>query len=599
MSDNKTNNEERTVPTWEDDPGGYEFTATIVGGVVLNDGVQMGSDYDIFAAFDDSTNVRGIGFMLVPPFGPYEGTSVWEMAVRSNEAGDTISFKYYDASEDAELEISEKYTFGINDIMGDVQDPMIFNVGVPDLSCPETVDIGLYGGFMTCDLAMSQGAECGTGYLHNGTENMDALCQLTCDTGPKEDECGVCETDDDYQASAATDDCGVCDNDSSNDNTTCEQDCDGTYGGDAVEDDCGVCDSDASNDNSTCVQDCALEWGGDAVVDDCGVCDSDASNDNSTCVQDCALEWGGDAVVDDCGVCEGDGPAEGEDCDGNPIVVDIPGCTEVDACNYNVDATEDDSSCTYAATGYDCDGNLVDGWFEDCDYVAWDNNNPVGPVGEEADCYINDDSCTHDPGWWGSTSEWLGDTWCDTGLSEADGGWGGPNLDCDTFGYDNGDCLTCEEQGKWDCGDGQCIDTSYVCDGDSALCSSIYGPDCSNGADEGLDNCADVDGYEDECAACPEGQWDCGDGQCIYTNWVCDGVDDLCSASWGPDCNNGADEGLDNCAGVDGYEDECAACPEGQWDCGDGQCIDTSYVCDGDSALCSAIYGPDCSNGCR
>jgi hypothetical protein len=38
-----------------------------------------------------------------------------------------------------------------------------------------------------------------------------------------------------------------------------------------------------------------------------------------------------------------------------------PGCMDASACNYNMDATSDDSSCTYAAEGFDCDGNCVSG----------------------------------------------------------------------------------------------------------------------------------------------------------------------------------------------------------------------------------------------
>ena len=60
----------RSAPEWEDCPGCYQFSATISGGIVLSDGVQMGDEGDIFAAFDDDGNVRGIGLMLFPPFGP-------------------------------------------------------------------------------------------------------------------------------------------------------------------------------------------------------------------------------------------------------------------------------------------------------------------------------------------------------------------------------------------------------------------------------------------------------------------------------------------------------------------------------------------------
>ena len=127
-------------PDWEDNPSAYEFTATISGGVVLNDGEQLGDDCDLFAAFDADGNVRGIALQLSPPFGPYQGTPVFEMQMRSNAEGDHLTFKYYDASEDAVLDISEDYTFAINDIIGDVTDPWIMNVGVPDLSCPECTD---------------------------------------------------------------------------------------------------------------------------------------------------------------------------------------------------------------------------------------------------------------------------------------------------------------------------------------------------------------------------------------------------------------------------------------------------------------------------
>lgn len=39
----------------------------------------------------------------------------------------------------------------------------------------------------------------------------------------------------------------------------------------------------------------------------------------------------------------------------------LPGCTDDTACNYNASATEDDGSCTYAETGYACEGGCI-GW---------------------------------------------------------------------------------------------------------------------------------------------------------------------------------------------------------------------------------------------
>jgi len=48
-----------------------------------------------------------------------------------------------------------------------------------------------------------------------------------------------------------------------------------------------------------------------------------------------------------------------EDCLTITSMVPVPGCTDMDACNYNADATEDDGSCTYAEENYDCDGNCT------------------------------------------------------------------------------------------------------------------------------------------------------------------------------------------------------------------------------------------------
>jgi hypothetical protein len=153
-------------PDWQDDPGAYEFTATIAGALVMNDGEQMGDEGDILAAFDEDGNVRGIGLMLFPPFGPYQGTPVFEVQLRSNDAGDILSFKYYDASTDAILDITETYTFIINDVIGDVIDLITLNIGSEDLSCPACEDVGLFGGAMACAAAIEL---CGT--IAFGTED--------------------------------------------------------------------------------------------------------------------------------------------------------------------------------------------------------------------------------------------------------------------------------------------------------------------------------------------------------------------------------------------------------------------------------------------
>ena len=121
-------------PDWVDNPGGYESTATISGVIILRNGIQMGEEGDMLAAFDEEENVRGVGLMLLPPFGQYEGTPVFEVQLRSNSAGDNLHFKYYDASEDKIFYIVETYEFSINEILGNVENPIEFNLELVTLS---------------------------------------------------------------------------------------------------------------------------------------------------------------------------------------------------------------------------------------------------------------------------------------------------------------------------------------------------------------------------------------------------------------------------------------------------------------------------------
>ncbi len=166
------NGSAENCPDWTDDPGAYEFSATIVGAIVLLDGVQLGGEADEFVALDSNDNVRGVGSQLSPTFGPYAGTTVYEVQLRSNDVGALLHFQYYDASEDAVLDIFETYEFVINDIIGDVVDPVIYNTCVVDCA-------GECGGNAT-----DEGCGCG--------EAGPSGCDNTCGSTEEIDECGVC-----------------------------------------------------------------------------------------------------------------------------------------------------------------------------------------------------------------------------------------------------------------------------------------------------------------------------------------------------------------------------------------------------------------------
>ena len=98
-------------PDWQVvDPSLYSiFPATIIAGIILNDGVNIAEEDDIFAAFDTLGNVRGVAVQVVPLVGPYGGQIVYEMDMYGNDGGDLLSFKYYDASEDKVYGIVETY----------------------------------------------------------------------------------------------------------------------------------------------------------------------------------------------------------------------------------------------------------------------------------------------------------------------------------------------------------------------------------------------------------------------------------------------------------------------------------------------------------
>jgi len=95
--------------------------------VVLNEG-QTGDEGDMLAAFDESGIIRGLATALEDvPTGPYEGTTLYEIQIRSNNQGDNISFKYYKASVDIIINLNQEYSFIINDINGNIEDPVILS----------------------------------------------------------------------------------------------------------------------------------------------------------------------------------------------------------------------------------------------------------------------------------------------------------------------------------------------------------------------------------------------------------------------------------------------------------------------------------------
>ncbi|MDP6570176.1 MAG: hypothetical protein QGF57_02945, partial [Candidatus Marinimicrobia bacterium] len=169
-------------PDWVDWPGGYEFTATMTSIVLDGDGNQLGDEGDILAGFAENGEVRGIALQLNVPFGPYAGTILYEMQIRSNDEGDVITFKYFDASECEITDVAESYTFVINDIQGDVMTPYELNLG----GLPPCEDDDSAVSPFTCAVAVTNW---GCDFLWGGTP-ISEFCPVSCDTCPEADVYG-------------------------------------------------------------------------------------------------------------------------------------------------------------------------------------------------------------------------------------------------------------------------------------------------------------------------------------------------------------------------------------------------------------------------
>ena len=280
------------------------------------------------------------------------------------------------------------------------------------------------------------------------------------------------------------------------------------------------------------------------------------------------------------------------------------------------------------------------------------------------------------------TISWLGDGYCDGANNNAECGWdlgdccptsceeavaaGCPeNPDGCYTTISCGDCNSCSDPDSADLADdGACADYEQATDAECAASVTISGSADLTG-DGYLDSCysdgsgyysfnwdggcvatslyyVDADGYEQnlditanqftsgfyffgfgfsqeipfvlsfaeadsdlivattDCESAPEGcgdgYWDCGDGECIPESYVCDGSSEFGNASWPADCTNGADETLESCCDSASYAN-VAECGGSSDDGGDDGCVNDDSTTDSWGDSCSSWYDANESPG--
>ena len=184
----------------------------------------------------------------------------------------------------------------------------------------------------------------------------------------------------------------------------------------------------------------------------------------------------------------------------------VPGCTDMMACNFNAEATEDDGSCTYPEPLYDCDGNCL-------------NDTDGDGICEEVPGCTDETACNYDPQ---ATEDDMSCTYADQ------------YLDCD------GNCLmdmdgdgVCDELEVPGCTDESACnydETATDDDGSCTFAADYYDCDGACLNDEDMDGVCD----ELEVAGCTN-VYACNfdqaatddDGSCLVVGDACDDGDDM------------------------------------------------------------------------
>ena len=300
--------------------------------------------------------------------------------------------------------------------------------------------------------------------------------------------------------------------------------------------------------------------------------DEAATTDDGSC--EYPLDLYGSANVDCDGVCLNDTDDDGV-CDEDEVL----GCTNETACNYNGDATEDDGSCTYADQYLDCAGNCLndsdaDGVCDELEVLGCDDDTACNYAEAATE---NDGSCTYPDQYYDCDGNCLNDTDSDGVCDELEV----PGCDDETAcnyevgATENDGSCTYPDQ-YYDC-NGNCINDA---DNDGT-CDELEAEGCTNPAACNYSpNATDDDG---SCTFADQ-YYDC-DGNCLNDtdgDGVCDELEVLgcndagaCNYDSSATDDDGSCEYL-SCAGCTNTEacnyDATATIDDGTCAVADGPC---------------------------
>jgi hypothetical protein len=655
-------------PNWQDNPGGYEFTS-VINTIIMHSGNQVGVEGDMFAAFDENDNVRGLGIQLIPSFGPNADLVYWEITARSNVVSEILTFKYYSSVEDKIYTIIENYEFDPNGVLGDAINPTVFNTKYIELNFANptstSIDIeyetsteiaGFQFAISGVNVSDADGGDSeGAGFSINSNNNIiigfslsgtviekgsGVLLTIKFDSSDQNQiielfdvvfsgpggfsistnspiqtpflfnfnqsmnqafyyfvNVTINQSDISYNDWVGAFKNNICvgkrkwDTSLCN-NNICEIPLMGDDGSELTDGYLQTGDVpsfkifDASeNQYYDAIPSEDIEWANfgnfmieslNATIPIPGCMDINACNYNPEATQD----DGSCAELDECGICNG----TNIDCP-NILTCSCVGCDDEDACNYSSFALWPDNSCYYAQENKDCTGACI----------ATGNNLDEDGLDCQGEC--------------GGSS-----------ILDGCGICNGDNSTCkDCAGILNGDnvldnCGTCDANESNDCikgcdgvwGSGLENDSCQICGGDNTTCKdcnnvingTAYIDGCSNCVGGNTGNaacsvdCANLENgtsFFDNCGICVSA----GDISCVQG---CDGLwkndnseieNDLCGICGGDnstctDCNNiiNGDGIIDNCGEcVSAGDTSCIQGCDGVW--ASGKVFDQCGVCDG------------------